>query len=704
MSFIIDFTDTSGNEGSVIPDGGFFYTDKLNVINEGNFIFSGSGELKRSLIQIGSQVKVYRNGTLEFHGLVDDVEFYEGGAINAHASGYEVWLAKENGAYAGSPWNATASATIFSATIAESNYFTAGTINAGVSIDFRAIKSSSLMNVIKNLILKTSQDIGIDYPNLEIDILDHKGSSTSVETLNVGIQIADPAITNSYPIGNKIKVYGKGDGENQIVSDDAQGQDASSQSTYGILTYIIEDKTITTVAEANLLVNAEVIRLKNPREIYNFDVLNPAKDWVAGDVITINAPSQDVNNEEVRIVELKRGIKNNEEFLECEVTNKDFSELTRKRDEIIAELDRKGRDNQSYMQGTTSILTFSDMINASNSAPLRVYAQIPSSFIFDEAGNRRVNSFDLDYDVDKYRRGVGTATESNVAPDVGGSSADTQPGVSGSSADTQPGVSGTSATQTPTSSAGISVYSATQQGQDGALGNRTAAVFMYATSAGSGVTYDTTNAAGLIYNGEGSEQTVRPKFEWPTGGSETGGPYDLSNGSIYTYATGFTSASQHTGWFIFEDDYRNATHWTCTIANLYKHTHGTHDHGDGSYYANNHGHDDGSYYANNHGHADGTYASASHNHSVVVGDSVSDAGSVNATQISEIKVYHWNGSSWDLKHTITNTGATLGIDLDISNSNTLPDAAGFWKVEIKTDNATPDLVQGIIKLKHQLDT
>ena len=348
MSYIINFQDSSGNEGTLKPDGGFSYTDKLNEVNEGNFIFSGSGELKRSLIAVGSTVKVYRNSTLEFHGLVDDIEFYDGGAMAVHASGYEIWLAKENGAYASSPWSATASATIFNSVIGESNYLTAGTVDAGTSIDFRSNVSSSLFNTLRNLSEKTAQDIGIDYANSEVDILDHKGSATSVETLNAGIQIADVAITQSYPISNKVKVYGQSEGSTRVESDTAQGQDATSQTAYGIIAHIIEDRTITTVAEANLLANAEVARLKDPRKIYNFNVLNPTKTWVSGDVITINAKSQGVSAEEVRIVQLKRGISGDKEFLECEVTNKEFSKLTKTRDEIVAELDKKSRDSTSY--------------------------------------------------------------------------------------------------------------------------------------------------------------------------------------------------------------------------------------------------------------------------------------------------------------------------------------------------------------------
>lgn len=403
MVYTINISDTSGNEGTVIADGGFYYTDNLNSINESNLVFSGSGELKRSLIGPGSIVKIYRNGTIEFQGLVDDIEYYDGGAMNVHASGYEVWLAKENGSYSSSPWTATASATIASAVIAESTYFTSGTIEAGTSIDFRATISDSLWNVLSNLISKTAQDIGIDYSDLEVDILDHKGSSTSVETLNAGIQIGDVRITSSYPIGNDIRVYGQSEGETRIQSDAAQGQDAMSKLTYGTIRYIIEDRTITTVAEANLLANAEVARLKDPRKIYQFDVLNPAKDWVSGDVLTLNAKSQGVSAEEVRIVQIKRGIKKDAEFLEVEVTNKEFSEKSKTRDEVVAELEKKYRDSTTYdsfqseytnqVNTTTSIGGVIDVYPSS--LDLNGYVLFNALSLVNDSGNLLISADDV---------------------------------------------------------------------------------------------------------------------------------------------------------------------------------------------------------------------------------------------------------------------------------------------------------------------
>lgn len=680
--------NTSGEEGTVLSDGGFFYTDNLNVVNEGQFIFSGSGETKRSLIEMGSNVRVKRNGTLEFRGLVDDIEFFDGGAMAVHASGYEVWLAKENGDYAGSPWTATISEDIFIAVLGEASQpsgaaWSAGTVEAGPSIDFRANVSDSLYNVIKNLRRKTAKDIGIDYPNLEIDILDHKGSSSSVETLNSGIQIGDVAISKSYPIGNDIRVYGKGDGDNQIKSDPAQGQDAGSKATYGTIRYVILDRTITSVAEANLLANAEVARLKDPRKIYNFDVFNPAKTWVSGDVLTINAPSQEVSAEEVRIVSLKRGIRNNEEFLEAEVTNKEFSEKTKTRDEVIAEIDKKNRD-KSYMDGTTNILTFSDQINANNSAPLRVVANLPTSLIFDEISNRRVNSFTLDYDVDPFRSNVESSSTSDNSA--------TGAGITNASAVTGAGI--TNAVQgSPDAGYSLGPYTDTSWSDNTSWQDVNTSVniggFTYSWHAGWMV-------VRLVHDSSSVHGGISMRLK-----NTTDTTYWPDSNGIKIMRANYISNTQPASAYGLIVVPRNWTSKNYIIQMKTDVTGITRSAEFGYYGIRGHTHsnsfNDTSHTNNN------SFNDANHNHSVSVGDGVSDSGSTNATQVN-IYVDFWNGSSWVNKHSILNTGKTIDTDVDISNGNTLPDAAGFWRVRILTDNATPDLVIGIVKVKHELDT
>lgn len=354
-SFIINVKSPSGSwatgagVGTIKADLGFSYSDKLSEMNRANINISGTGEVKRSLIEIGSEIKIQRGGTLEFHGNVQSIDYLEGGSLSLNVWGYELWLGRENGAYAGSPWSSTASATIFNAVIGESNYFTAGTVNAGTSVDYRAEVTDSLWNVIGDLTSATSQDIGIDYPNLEVDILDHKGSATSVKTYNAGIQLGDVRITKNYPKANKVLVYGKSEGQTRITSDyPTHGKNQASQDTYGVITHTIRDPKIITQAQANILADAEVARLKDPIKIYDFDVFNPNQDLESGDVITINALSQGVSNEDVRIVAIERGVNRGEEYLTLQVVNEAYSRLIKTSDTIMAQIDKTFRDQQTY--------------------------------------------------------------------------------------------------------------------------------------------------------------------------------------------------------------------------------------------------------------------------------------------------------------------------------------------------------------------
>ena len=729
--YIVKVENTSGVAGTIISDRAFSYTDNLNSLNEGQLRITGTGETKRGLFEIGSKVYFYRNGTLEFTGLINSLSYLDAGGISANLKGYEVWLGKENGDYANSPWNSTASATIATSIIGESSYFTAGTIEAGADIDLKVEASSSLYNAIASLTRSTGQDIGIDYTNLEVDILDHKGSSTSVATLNDRIQITDLTVRKSYPIGNDIRVFGKGDGNNQIKSNSAtSGQDAASKATYGTIRKEYIDSSVISQTQADNLADKLVAKYKDPISIYEFDVINPNLNVVCGDVITLNSKTKDLSNEEVRIVGIEKGVRGDNEFLTLQVANKEYSAKGRNIEKYLSELQKENNENQTYMQGTTNILTFSEMINANNAAPLRVKAYFAESDITDEAGNLRVNSFKLDYDVDPFRSGVGSASETDVAPTVSGTSASTAPGVSGTSASTQPGVSGSSSNTTPgVSGDSGTFYYYSSVGTD--------SMSTVACSSGSWTTVATVRPGSSYLN-----QTLLADF---TVMGSSGGDEDIQvrigNDSVYGYIEPGVVGSGGTVWGTYSDGFRDtsmikvtqipvgtvtsSTHdifiqvrpqtgaisLSCYLG-IYtaKHSHddgsyyaNSHDHDDGSYYAADHDHDDGSYSAASHGHDDGSYGAASHNHSVSIGDGISDAGSVNATSVN-IYVDFWNGTAWINKHSVLTTGKTIDYDVDLSDGGTYPDAAGFWRARVLTDSADADLVQGTIKCKHELDT
>ena len=709
-SFIVNFTNTSGEKGTIIPDGDFNYSDKLNDLNEANINISGSSESKRSLIEEGSTIELKRNGAIEFAGEVIGTSYLDGGAVSARCNGAEVALMKDHGDYSNSPYTSTASATIFTEVINEFNPSSLGTIEAGITLDFRAAETSSYMNVIQNLQSKTGQDREIDYTTtpFDINIVDHKGSATSVATLNDGIEFSNLQVDRSLPKGNRILVYGKGDGENQIKSEyPAHGQNASSQSTFGVITWIERDPTIVSVDEANDLADVLAAAYGVKTKTYRFDLTNPARNFVSGDVITLNSGSKNLSNEEVRIVGIERGIRGGREYMTLQVTSKEFSRLLKNRDRVLGEIERNSRDQETYMQGTTNVLTFSQQINATSTAPLRTQGNLPDAFIKDEVGNLRVNSFTCDYDVDPFRSSVGTATEDNVAPDVTGSSGSTSPNVSGTSSSTAPGVSGTSGSFDTWISVGSDTISTV---------SCSSGVWTTVASVRPGSSFTNQNLIASMYilgeSGGAEDIEVRIGNDSVFGFIEPG--VTGSGASVWaTYMDGFRDTSMSITGGIGVGEVTSSTHdifvqvrpqtgaisldcalFISTIE---------HDHDDGTYAASNHGHSDGSYSADSHPHSDGSFGAASHNHNVSIGDDVSDSGSVNATSV-DIYVDHWSGAAWVNKHSILATGKTLDTDVDISNGGTLPDAGGYWRTRIFTNNATADLVNSIMKVKHELDT
>jgi len=659
MTFLIQITKSDGTTGTIeCPD--FSYVDPINTMREGYLKFKILNKTDLTLLSEGSSIKIYRNSILEFFGEITDIEKFSGGGVKVNFGGAEISLGRENGDYSNSPWVATASASIFADIIGESSNWTAGTINTGVDTDFRARKTNSLLNSLGSLKEATGQDIEFndaDPTDLKVNILDHRGSSTSIMVLNEGISISNTSYKTGYPIGNDVRVYGKGDGENQIISDySTYGQDATSKSTYGTIRKIVYDTTIMTVDQANQLADILVAKYKLPRKVYSFSVLDPNLEITTGDVITINSPQLNLT-EELRVTAVERGYSQNSEFLKIEVTNKEYSETDIATNKKLLELEKNNRQNQTYMQGSANTLTFAGMINANNSAPLRIDASLPANFIEDEAGAIRVNSFTLDYDIDPYRSGVGDAT-------VSGTTGDEHPATNGSSGTFEEFLFVDSDTFSSISCSDSSWTTLSNFGVGSSDRNSDLLILIYVNYS-SGGPEDILLRLGI----DGNTADIKRENAFDTG--------DTVKYSVYVPAGVSTTSSY-------------AVHLEC-----YPQTGAITLSGYMEAYKIGHNHDEGSYKADDHGH-DGSSLSVS------IGDGISDSGSLNASQVS-IYLDYWNGSSWVNKHSILNTGKTIDTDVDISNGGTYPDAVGYWRTRIFTDSATPDLVQAIIKLKHNIE-
>lgn len=665
-NFIISLT-YGGETGTIKPDIGFRYTDKLNEVNEAEMKLSSSSPARRTLLQVGAIIEITRDGTREFYGILDSLDYLDGGAMSVHFTGYEQWLGKEPRVFANSPWTSTASATIFSAILAESSYFTGGTVEAGSSVDFKASISESLWNAIGRLSRKVQQDVQIDYPNLEVDILDHRGVSTPVQVFNDGIQMKNLRVSFTHPMGNSIKVWGKGDGINQIT---ATVTDATSISTYGTIVRNVTDPTLISTADATARANAELVLTKDPTKVYDFEIVNPNQALVGGDEILLNSKDKDLTNEQVRITGIEKGMNGIKEYLNYQVCNSGWSKLLKNNNLLMSGLARDNVQTNTYMQGSGNLSQWAGMINANNTAGLSIPFEISTQFT-DEAGTMRVNSLTIDYDVDPYRKGVGLASYDGADPQVQNTSGDDDATVSGTTA----------------------------------IQDRDADADSFWVSVNGGG--DSNHTLGVPFITGDAEITFFSFFLQTENWNAAHSGYIITIENVdttTTYATGTVclTANHYSVTFpvlgnIDGDDVKVTIDDNSATGDSYTYglaatVLGVHDHAKGTLAADNHSHPDGAYDVN-----------ASDIDDISIGDSVSDAGAVNATQVV-LYLDYWNGSSWINKITVAGTGKTLDTGYDMSQGGNYPDATGLWRIRIFTDSVTPDLVQGIVTVKHNLDS
>jgi len=691
-TYRIDVTKGT-NTGTVVPDVSWRYTKQLNQVNEAELKFSATGETNRALLKIGATVTIYKNGTIDFIGLIDNTDYFVGGTVVFHASGYEVWLAKENGAYTNSPWTSTASATIFAAIITESSYLSAGTINTGFDTDYRLSTSQSLFNAISNLANKTTQDISIDYTAspIEISVLDHVGSATSVMVLNEGKEITNLRRSEGYPRGNSIKVFGKGDGDNQITGSDS---DATSIAEYGTITKIVTDRSVMTTAEANKLATAELALNKDPPNIYDFDLTNPEMTgFVLGDVITLNALDQDVINTDVRIVGIEEGENKSQAYITLQTTNPELKTLMRTKNKIMAQIKKDQTDDNTYMQGNTVTNEWGTGINADSSHAAKVGFYVPPEFDT-EAGSLDTIWMKVDYDIDPYNSQFGTASFTGTDPQVQNSSGDESALITGLSGEDSPLVTGTSSSQLLTSNQGSDTFSENvattwdlvlDEAIDGSFS------FLYVDLEIEEDSWSGTDTIGIRIRVASTVYVQDIQLSFITTQSPFKKTYAIP---FFGTSTGTVDVAMYS---VGNQDYQGSM----TVYG----TDETHTHGDGNYAAVDHDHDDGNYATVDHDHPPGGYdINAADLSYISIGDAVSDAASVNATGAT-IYLDFWNTgtSAWDNKHSRVFGSDTLKTNVDMTDSGTYPDADGYWRIRVIPNSATSDFVNAKVRLKFKID-
>ncbi|HAG52307.1 MAG TPA: hypothetical protein DCL21_00800, partial [Alphaproteobacteria bacterium] len=496
----------------------------------------------------------------------------------------------------------------------------------------------------------------------------------------------------SEPTAKKVLVYGKGDGVNQIKATATSIGFVKGEDNVKT----IRDPTIISESEAQIRADAELVQLEQNIETYVIPIENPNRNYQLGDLLTINAKSYGVDNKEVRIVRVIRGRQGDNEFLRIEVTNSNHSKTFKNSTQRINETALISQNNETYEQGSGNTQNPQGQINATNVAPLRIPLVIDNNVV-DEVGNIRINQFNLDVDVDPFRKSAGTATAvSDLLVD--GTSADEQPDVLNTSGTTQPNVSGNTSSETIVHNFGVDNFnegiSTSSWDPVGSITmNEDVDLIVCAIR-----TYSVTSASGadLWYRIE--IDGVSYAVGQLNSNAQTGNEYVFNQTIPYQLST----IGKNIGFYL-----RSFSNSISIDGDVRAYgVSPSHTHGDGSLTANNHSHDDGNYTAANHEHNDGSYnIPTTEVENITIGDDVSDANNVNAT-----------GFTWELREVVsgvstvrnsgieTFTGGNTFINgIDISDSGTYPNTQGQWQIWIYPNSVDADLVKAKVNIKHNLE-
>jgi hypothetical protein len=695
----------------------------LNGISYFEVVVDGADDTTRTNLDTGNQVDIYNGGTLKIQGDILDQQVLEGGGVFISGRGEEYeftdYSCPVDSGKTTKTYTSTDDNTVFADLVSNATGWSSDVTGSTATTlqTFRVAESQTLWEGILSIIDVGNKDIEVDYSTKTLKLVDKKGTASAFR-FTEGLNVAGVRRTKARAKASKVIVYGKGDGIFQIIGEAGSGTPVKKYYRPNIV-----DPDV-----ANTLATALLARITQAGLTYTFEITNPTLELEAGDQGKLDAPTLGIEDTSIDIVKVTRRVTQDQlERLDVEVTNPELREASKMPQQSIYSMSRDNEIRTSSMQGSGNTLTWGNAINAKSGASMQIIFNIPASLVEDEAGDVRISSMTLDYDVDPYKKSVGTASfdggdpqvqnnSDTTAPDVSGSSDNTAPGVSGSSSNTQPNVINSSesiaygATVGSDSDSSVSCSSGTwttlcsvridsstsssdeleceYQVEGVSGGADDIQISISNTNVFSSLPPSSSGIAGSYHDGFRDESFVAADGIACGPG---GGSLEYVNLSVYPFTTSITLRG---------------------YLRVYKatHSHGAgtydadnHDHGDGSYGADSHDHDDGTYTAANHSHADGTYEiDATDLNDISIGDDISDAASVNATSVN-IYLDYWNGSAWVNKNTIASTGSTLDTDVDLTDSGTYPDAVGYWRVRIDTNSSSPDFVQGIVKIKHLLE-
>lgn len=354
MTYRIDAEDANSNKHSIFNFTKLVYGGELNGTHYFDILIEDAGSSEFTKFAKGYKIYIYRNDTLEMTGEIMKRNITDSGMMRIQGLGYvEKKLMDANAP--SNTWSSTDTSGVLAddATniLSKQPAVSKGTVDDQSINSFRTVLSESCYEAVRRLAEHTDQDFSFDYANDEVDIENHHGSSTSIGTLNEGIDIKHVGVSedDSKKV-KKVTVLGKGPGELSYANQ-VSGTYSSGWSQ-GDPEITIPDKSIDNDTEAASRAQLEYNVRSATRYSYNFKVIDVDYSFTLGDVVTINSVSVNAVDTNVRIVSFKRTVTEANETLEFEVRGTGERESAEDRLSNFVSEKRKVNEQITMKQGT----------------------------------------------------------------------------------------------------------------------------------------------------------------------------------------------------------------------------------------------------------------------------------------------------------------------------------------------------------------
>ncbi len=203
------------------------YDVPLNGTRYFDVLIEGSGSDYRTSFAIGRKLYFYFNETLELKGEILKRSHASTGELRLEGIGFmEKRLGNAN--CADQAFSATTTSNVVNSDtgnlLSKVTGITNGTLENQTVNNFRTSPHQNVLEAVSRLTELTGQDWSSDDANDELDIEDHKGSSSTIGTLTDGININN-VFDEEEEIKKvlKVTVLGKGFGTNQVTGNATDG-------------------------------------------------------------------------------------------------------------------------------------------------------------------------------------------------------------------------------------------------------------------------------------------------------------------------------------------------------------------------------------------------------------------------------------------------------------------------------------------------